>query len=109
MIDPILGAVSPVSNLFVFDFFSPSFDLLVDLVNDTLCALALAIIPSGAGASSSDPSPLQAKDLDPTGWELALVSTPGSNISSVQDRQLAGGLDTLTLSSLYYYWVIGAG
>uniref|UniRef100_A0A166EEY8 ENTH domain-containing protein n=1 Tax=Daucus carota subsp. sativus TaxID=79200 RepID=A0A166EEY8_DAUCS len=64
-------------------------------------ALALAIIPSGAGASSSDPSPLQAKDLDPTGWELALVNTPGSNISSVQDRQLAGGLDTLTLSSLY--------
>lgn len=64
-------------------------------------ALALAIIPSGAGASSADPSPLQAKDLDPTGWELALVSTPGNNISSVQDRQLAGGLDTLTLSSLY--------
>lgn len=46
----------------------------------------------GAGASSSDPSPLQAKDLDPTGWELALVSTPGNNISSVQDRQLVGSI-----------------
>lgn len=46
----------------------------------------------GAGASSSGPSPLQAKDLDPTGWELALVSTPGNNISSVQDRQLVGNI-----------------
>lgn len=59
-------------------------------------ALALAIVSSGTTSA-----PLQARDLDPTGWELALVTTPGSNISSVQDRQLAGGLDSLTLNSLY--------
>ncbi|KAL8241835.1 hypothetical protein R6Q59_012137 [Mikania micrantha] len=41
------------------------------------------------------------KRFDPTGWELALVSTPSTNISSVQERQLAGGLDSLTLNSLY--------
>ena len=33
---------------------------------------------------------VQAKDFDPTGWELALVTTPSSNISSVNDRQLVG-------------------
>ncbi|KAH9746279.1 putative clathrin assembly protein [Citrus sinensis] len=51
-------------------------------------ALALAIVPS-------EP------DFDPTGWELALVSTPSTNISSANERQLAGGLDSLTLNSLY--------
>lgn len=30
----------------------------------------------------------QVKDLDPTGWELALVSTPSTDISSFQERQL---------------------
>ncbi|CAK9180284.1 unnamed protein product [Ilex paraguariensis] len=59
-------------------------------------ALALAIVPSDITSGTA-----QANDFDPTGWELALVTTPSSNISSVQERQLAGGLDTLTLSSLY--------
>ncbi|XP_057960437.1 putative clathrin assembly protein At2g01600 isoform X1 [Malania oleifera] len=63
-------------------------------------ALALAIVPSDV-ASSSDSGAVQAKDFDPTGWELALVTTPSSNISSANDRQLAGGLDSLTLNSLY--------
>ncbi|KAJ9554232.1 hypothetical protein OSB04_018277 [Centaurea solstitialis] len=62
-------------------------------------ALALAIVPSDPTTSSG--SGFQAKDFDPTGWELALVTTPSTNISSVQDRQLAGGLDSLTLNSLY--------
>ncbi|KAJ0717968.1 putative ANTH domain-containing protein [Helianthus annuus] len=61
-------------------------------------ALALAIVPSDTTSSGSA---FQAKDFDPTGWELALVSTPSTDISSVQDRQLAGGLDSLTLNSLY--------
>ncbi|KAL0704174.1 hypothetical protein Bca4012_070599 [Brassica carinata] len=43
----------------------------------------------------------QARDSDPSGWELALVTTPSSDISATTERQLAGGLDTLTLNSLY--------
>ncbi|KAL0372727.1 UNVERIFIED_CONTAM: putative clathrin assembly protein [Sesamum calycinum] len=62
-------------------------------------ALALAIVPSGTTPFDSDAS--QVKDFDPTGWELALVTTPSTNLSSVQERQLAGGLDSLTLNSLY--------
>ncbi|KAF8407616.1 hypothetical protein HHK36_006749 [Tetracentron sinense] len=61
-------------------------------------ALALAIVPSNA-ASSYDSGVGQPKDFDPTGWELALVTTPSSNISS--EQQLGGGLDALTLNSLY--------
>lgn len=65
-------------------------------------ALALAIVPSGSAAAPTfDSGAFQAKDFDPTGWELALVTTPSSNISSANERQLAGGLDTLTLNSLY--------
>jgi hypothetical protein len=30
----------------------------------------------------------QAKDFDANGWELALVTTPSENISSVNERQL---------------------
>nr|GMD26609.1 putative clathrin assembly protein At2g01600 [Ipomoea batatas] len=59
-------------------------------------ALALAIVPSGTTSETVQP-----KDFDPTGWELALVSTPGTNLSTPQERQLAGGLDSLTLNSLY--------
>ncbi|MED6182847.1 hypothetical protein PIB30_032640 [Stylosanthes scabra] len=65
-------------------------------------ALALAIVPTENGTSSAfNPSATQPKDFDPTGWELALVTTPSTDISSVNDRQLAGGLDSLTLNSLY--------
>ncbi|KAL3644712.1 hypothetical protein CASFOL_009892 [Castilleja foliolosa] len=62
-------------------------------------ALALAIVPSGPAPLGFESS--QAKDFDPTGWELALVTTPSTNLSSVPERQLAGGLDSLTLNSLY--------
>ncbi|XP_054810400.1 putative clathrin assembly protein At2g01600 isoform X2 [Prosopis cineraria] len=65
-------------------------------------ALALAIVPTENGATSGfESNTTQANDFDPTGWELALVSTPSSNISSVNERQLAGGMDSLTLNSLY--------
>ncbi|KAE9601056.1 putative ANTH domain-containing protein [Lupinus albus] len=63
-------------------------------------AFALAIVPTETGATSAF-NPTQPKDFDPTGWELALVTAPSTNISSVNERQLAGGLDTLTLNSLY--------
>ncbi|CAG7862084.1 unnamed protein product [Brassica rapa] len=62
-------------------------------------ALALAIISNDG--NSSTPRSFQANDYDPTGWELALVTTPSNDISAATDRQLAGGLDTLTLNSLY--------
>lgn len=62
-------------------------------------ALALAIVPSDDSTLNSSLG--GSKELDPSGWELALVTTPSSNISSVNDRQLAGGLDSLTLNSLY--------
>ncbi|KAL6192551.1 hypothetical protein ACLB2K_033638 [Fragaria x ananassa] len=60
-------------------------------------ALALAIVPSETAPTFN----VQSKDFDPSGWELALVETPSTNISSANDRQLAGGLDSLTLNSLY--------
>lgn len=62
-------------------------------------ALALAIVPSGT--SPFDLEAAHPKDFDPTGWELALVTAPSSNLSTAQERQLAGGLDSLTLNSLY--------
>ncbi|KAB5538065.1 hypothetical protein DKX38_015598 [Salix brachista] len=52
-------------------------------------ALALAIIPSESDAAPTFNSAAgQAKDFDPTGWELALVTTPSSNISATNERQL---------------------
>ncbi|WVZ24214.1 hypothetical protein V8G54_002758 [Vigna mungo] len=65
-------------------------------------ALALAIVPTETGTPSAfNSNSAQTKDFDPTGWELALVSTPSTDISAANERQLAGGLDSLTLNSLY--------
>ncbi|KAL6618850.1 hypothetical protein ACP70R_033989 [Stipagrostis hirtigluma subsp. patula] len=63
-------------------------------------ALALAIVPTDAGASTTGTSALQDKGFDPTGWELALVTTP-SNTTAAADSQLGGGFDKLILDSLY--------
>lgn len=41
-------------------------------------------------ASAFNSSAAQTKNFDPTGWELALVSTPSTDISSVNERQLVG-------------------
>ncbi|CDY53525.1 BnaC05g11150D [Brassica napus] len=62
-------------------------------------ALALALVSTDVESSFFDLG--QARDSDPSGWELALVTTPSSDISATTERQLAGGLDTLTLNSLY--------
>ncbi|GAB2296955.1 hypothetical protein Dimus_031060 [Dionaea muscipula] len=66
-------------------------------------AMALAIVPSDTAAASTShsSSTTLAKEFDPTGWELALVTTPSSNVSAINERQLGGGLDSLTLNSLY--------
>ncbi|KAL6998576.1 hypothetical protein U1Q18_051271, partial [Sarracenia purpurea var. burkii] len=66
-------------------------------------ALSLAIVPSGT-ASSFDFGGLQAKDLDSTGWELALVTTPSSDISSINDRQLVGPYVCLSFSPNEGVW-----
>uniref|UniRef100_A0A0D9V4H0 ENTH domain-containing protein n=1 Tax=Leersia perrieri TaxID=77586 RepID=A0A0D9V4H0_9ORYZ len=65
-------------------------------------ALALAIIPTGGDTSTSGTSTVQDKGFDPSGWELALVTTPSSNTNSLaMDSNLGGGFDKLTLESLY--------
>jgi hypothetical protein len=63
-------------------------------------ASALAIIPSES-STPFESSGFQIKDWDANGWELALVTAPSNNISTTQERQLGGGLDTLLLNSLY--------
>ncbi|KAH8481693.1 hypothetical protein H0E87_029255 [Populus deltoides] len=60
-------------------------------------ALALAIVP--VAEQQSSPVPTHANGT--TGWELALVTAPSSNESTAAASKLAGGLDKLTLDSLY--------
>ncbi|GLU09638.1 hypothetical protein SLE2022_264870 [Rubroshorea leprosula] len=59
-------------------------------------ALALAIVPI---AEQTSAAPVQANGT--SGWELALVTAPSSNDSAAAASKLAGGLDKLTLDSLY--------
>lgn len=60
-------------------------------------ALALAIVPVAEQPTSTAP----AQTNGTTGWELALVTAPSSNESATAASKLAGGLDKLTLDSLY--------
>lgn len=53
------------------------------------------LISDAAAAPTFDSNAVQAKDFDPTGWELALVTTPSTNISSANERQLVGALKLL--------------
>ncbi|KAG0479663.1 hypothetical protein HPP92_010311 [Vanilla planifolia] len=65
---------------------------------DAANALALAIVPA------DNPSTTAASigsETGTTGWELALVTNPSSNDSAAAASKLAGGLDKLTLDSLY--------
>lgn len=61
-------------------------------------ALALAIVPADATTNSGT---VQDQVFDPTGWELALVTTPSSNNATAVESKLGGGFDKLTLDSLY--------
>ncbi|ESW27051.1 hypothetical protein PHAVU_003G169400 [Phaseolus vulgaris] len=61
-------------------------------------ALALAIVPI---AVEQQPSAVSNPTNGTTGWELALVTAPSSNESAAAASKLAGGLDKLTLDSLY--------
>ncbi|CAL0307106.1 unnamed protein product [Lupinus luteus] len=60
-------------------------------------AMALAIVPVADQPLPAVPN--QANGT--TGWELALVTAPSSNESAATASKLAGGLDKLTLDSLY--------
>lgn len=60
-------------------------------------ALALAIVPIADQSTAAT----NAAPVNGTGWELALVTTPSSNESATTASKLAGGLDKLTLDSLY--------
>ncbi|KAF7806434.1 putative clathrin assembly protein [Senna tora] len=59
-------------------------------------ALALAIVPV-----SDQPTSVSSQANGTTGWELALVTAPSSNETATAASKLAGGLDKLTLDSLY--------
>ncbi|KAL6330888.1 hypothetical protein AAG906_009316 [Vitis piasezkii] len=60
-------------------------------------AMALAIVPVAETPPSAGPNPANGT----TGWELALVTAPSSNENATAASKLAGGLDMLTLDSLY--------
>ncbi|KAA8522978.1 hypothetical protein F0562_009401 [Nyssa sinensis] len=60
-------------------------------------AQALAIVPVAAQPTYAGLTPANGT----TGWELALVTAPSSNEGATAASKLAGGLDKLTLDSLY--------
>ncbi|GFS35685.1 ENTH/ANTH/VHS superfamily protein [Actinidia rufa] len=60
-------------------------------------AMALAIVPVADQPTTTGLTPASGT----TGWELALVTAPSSNESATATSKLAGGLDKLTLDSLY--------
>ncbi|XP_023730510.1 putative clathrin assembly protein At5g35200 isoform X1 [Lactuca sativa] len=59
-------------------------------------SLALAIVPVDQPTSTATTS-----FNGTSGWELALVTAPSSNGTTASASKLAGGLDKLTLDSLY--------
>ncbi|KAJ8617723.1 hypothetical protein MRB53_013909 [Persea americana] len=63
-------------------------------------SMALAIIPAD-NPSTGVPSAGPDMSTRTTGWELALVTAPSSNEGATAVSKLAGGLDQLTLDSLY--------
>ncbi|GFP83612.1 putative clathrin assembly protein at5g35200 [Phtheirospermum japonicum] len=62
-------------------------------------AMALAIVPVGDTLQPGPTGPNMANGT--TGWELALVTAPSSNETAAAASKLAGGMDKLTLDSLY--------
>ncbi|KAJ6794790.1 putative clathrin assembly protein [Iris pallida] len=63
-------------------------------------ALALAIVPA-ENLSTTAPTANMSLESGTTGWELALVTIPSSNETAAAASKLGGGLDKLTLDSLY--------
>ncbi|KAH0459274.1 hypothetical protein IEQ34_012088 [Dendrobium chrysotoxum] len=67
---------------------------------DAKNALALAIVPVDDPSTTASQVSF-ASENGTAGWELALVTAPSSNDSVAAASKLAGGLDKLTLDSLY--------
>ncbi|KAM7269857.1 hypothetical protein ACFE04_025354 [Oxalis oulophora] len=61
-------------------------------------ALALAIIQPGDEPFSQSRA---LSEIGGSGWELALVTTPGNKPSQMVETKFGGGFDTLLLDSLY--------
>ncbi|KAF5748030.1 clathrin assembly family protein [Tripterygium wilfordii] len=101
-VDVTPAATPPQNNMETGDLLGLDYGAPNAFVIEEQNALALAIVTTESDAAPTfNSSASQAKDFDPTGWELALVTTPSSNLSSANEPQLAGGLDSLTLNSLY--------
>jgi hypothetical protein len=89
-----------------------SFSLFYSLCEVLLCFLVGCLYMFIRTPNSTDVAPTfnsvagQAKDFDPTGWELALVTTPSSNISATNERQLVGCLPFLfSFPQTYIFYV----
>lgn len=63
-------------------------------------ALALAIVPVDNPSATAPTADLTSEN-GITGWELALVTAPSSHETTAAATNLAGGMDMLTLNSLY--------
>ncbi|GAY48501.1 hypothetical protein CUMW_112130 [Citrus unshiu] len=61
-------------------------------------SLALAIVTPENQPNSENSFTMACQTMS---WELALVTVPSSNVAAVAGSKLAGGLDKLTLDSLY--------
>ncbi|MBA0872601.1 hypothetical protein Goshw_017044 [Gossypium schwendimanii] len=92
----------PQTNIDTGDLLGLSYSAPDAFAIEQINTLARAIVPIDSGTAPTYSSGAgQPKDFDPTGWELALVTTPSTDISAAAERQLAGGLDSLTFNSLY--------
>jgi len=92
---PPAPPVEPVGDLLGLDEDLPNAAAALEESN----ALALAIVPESTTTANGTGSTYNANGT--TGWELALVTNPTDNASVATNSKFAGGLDKLTLDSLY--------
>ncbi|KAK1268407.1 putative clathrin assembly protein [Acorus gramineus] len=96
--EPVIPEAAPV--------LEPSDLLGLDEANSTALeldeknSLALAIVPADYAPATTTSAGFGPANTA-TGWELALVTAPSSNENAVATSKLGGGLDKLTLDSLY--------
>eukprot|EP00252_Welwitschia_mirabilis_P005859 TRINITY_DN1645_c1_g1_i3.p1 TRINITY_DN1645_c1_g1~~TRINITY_DN1645_c1_g1_i3.p1 ORF type:complete len:183 (+),score=48.87 TRINITY_DN1645_c1_g1_i3:817-1365(+) len=64
-------------------------------------ALALAIVHTEDNSSNVKTQNIKEQSFSSTGWEVALVDTSNSTSNVQVESKMGGGLDKLTLNSLY--------